>query len=199
MNYDQQFERKALDERLFLKKLLPLIYSNPELEPVFQFTPSIGRDVYDCCVCLFDKLTKSLVERHIIEIKVRDKFYSTLLLEKKKLESLKKIAEIGGSSIFYISVTPNGTFIFNLSEIESSLVFSLESHWASSTNKSTGKVTKSVTNIPIEKGIKYNVFTSDLEELRLEENKNNKVEKLVEQHKRTSILYDGVKYRGFEI
>jgi len=164
MNINQQFERKALDERLFLKKLLPLIYSNPELEPSFQFTPSHGKEVYDCCVCLFDSLTKSLVYRHIIEIKVRDRFYPTLLLEKKKLESLKKIASIAGSNIHYISVTPNGTFVFNLSEIEPELVFQMEEHWASTTNKSMGKVNKSITHIPIEKGIKFNVFTSDLEE-----------------------------------
>jgi hypothetical protein len=199
MNLDQEFEKKAFEERLFLKKLLPLIYSDQQLEPLFQFTPSHGKDVYDCCVCLYDFLTKCLVHRHIIEIKVRDKFYPTLLLEKKKLESLKKIAAIAGSIVYYISVTPNGTFLFNLTDLEPELVFNVEDHWASTTNKSLGKIPKSVTHIPIEKGIKLNVFTSDLEKLRQEESKTNQIEKLVESHRRTKVLYQGILFKGFEL
>jgi len=199
MNINQEFEKKAFEERLFLKKLLPLIYSNPQLEPLFQFTPYHGKDVYDCCVCLYDFLTKVLVYRHIIEIKIRDDYYDTLLLEKKKFESLKKIAAIGGSTIYYISVTKKGTFVFNLTDLEPELTFTTMDLPASTVDKSLGKIQKLVCMIPIEKGVKFNVFTSDLEMLRAEESKTNMIEKLIETHRRTSVLYDGIKWKGFEL
>lgn len=190
MSNELEFNKKAFEERLFLKKILPLLYKEEYNEVSFQMTPDYGKDYYDCCVGLFDPLTKSQVAIHLIELKVRDKHYDDLLFEKSKLDNLKSISNMGGGIIFYISVTPKGTFIWNISEIEKNLKFTNEEHWITTVDKSRGKKMKKVCYLSTNMAKRINVFSTELEILKLEEQKSRTVQKVIENHQKTRCIFE---------
>ena len=89
------------------------------------------------------------------EVKVRDTYYSTLLLEKKKFESLKSlIRDSAVDKIYYINFTPKGTVVFDLLKIEAEnkLLFIQQEHNIQTMNKDLGKVLKEIAYIDITDG-----------------------------------------------
>jgi len=172
MNTTQiKFYEKSLLERGYLKLIfdkLPTAYDYKS-----WMTPAEGYDVYDGVIFRFEKGTSKLIDRMIVEVKVRDKFYPELILEKIKFNDLKKVRKQMDTKtkkecytdvktrLIYINITPEGSFFFDLDKLQKDFEWVEEMHWVSTTDKSKGKVMKSLTKIHYTKGKAYNIKTGD--------------------------------------
>lgn len=153
---DNPYTTTSKIERIALNNIIPELFKGNKIS--FYTTPDDGKDIYDGYVMKMND-NFSIIDRYMIECKVRDTFYPTLLLEKKKYDALKKKAIESDAKIIYICVTPDGAFCFNLDKlINADTIWLKEPHWKSTQNKSAGKVIKSVFYINIEQGkrISYN-------------------------------------------
>lgn len=143
-------ERNAMEG--FFKDYLP---STKTHKYSFYYSPENSYSVYDCLVKQFNVCEKKLTKKMFFEAKVRDTYYSTLLLEKKKFDSLKKmIKNPETDKIYYINFTPKGTIIFDLLKIESEnkMLFIQEEHNVQTMNKDLGKTLKEIAYIDITDG-----------------------------------------------
>ena len=187
----QDFIKRSEIERVALKSIIQIAFDGKEYE--YYLTPVDGYDIYDGYCMFFDPLTKSIIHRVLFEVKVRDRHYPNLLLEEKKWKDLKKKADESGASVVYVNVTPNGSYLFNLTKlIGADIEWVEEDHWVSTTDKSRGKITKWVTYLPVEKAKSYYYTTSRAE---LEWGKNNKTKEMdVEMisHRKRFCLFDSV-------
>ena len=172
MNTTQKaFYEKSLLERGYLKLIfdkLPTAYDYKT-----WMTPAEGYEVYDGVILRFEKGTSKLIDRMIVEVKVRDKFYPELILEKIKLDDLKKVRRQMDTKtkkecytdvktrLIYINITPQGSFFFDLDKLNKTFNWVEEMHWVSTTDKSKGKILKSLTKIDSTKGKAYNIKTGD--------------------------------------
>jgi hypothetical protein len=172
MNSTQKaFYEKSLLERGYLKLIfdkLPTAYDYKT-----WMTPAEGYEVYDGVILRFEKGTSKLIDRMIVEVKVRDKFYPELILEKIKLDDLKKVRRQMDTKtkkecytdvktrLIYINITPQGSFFFDLDKLNKTFNWVEEMHWVSTTDKSKGKILKSLTKIDSSKGKPYNIKTGD--------------------------------------
>ena len=166
-----KFYEKSLLERGYLKMIfdkLPTAYDYKT-----WMTPAEGFEVYDGVILRFEKGTSKLIDRMIVEVKVRDKFYPELILEKIKFDDLKKVRrqmdtktkkecyEDVKTRLIYINITPQGSFFFDLDKLEKEFNWVNEMHWVSTTDKSKGKINKILTKINSSKGKLYNIKTGD--------------------------------------
>jgi hypothetical protein len=166
-----KFYEKSLLERGYLKMIfdkLPTAYDYKT-----WMTPAEGYEVYDGVILRFEKGTSNLIDRMIVEVKVRDKFYPELILEKIKFEDLKKVRRQMDAKtkkeclidvktrLIYINITPQGSFFFDLDKLEKEFQWTNEMHWVSTTDKSKGKINKILTKINSSKGKLYNIKTGD--------------------------------------
>lgn len=172
MNATQiKFYEKSLLERGYLKMIfdkLPTAYDYKT-----WMTQAEGYEVYDGVILRFEKGTSKLIDRMIVEVKVRDKFYPELILEKIKYDDLKKVRRQMDAKtkkecytdvktrLIYINITPQGSFFFDLDKLQKDFNWVEELHWVSTTDKSKGKVMKSLTKIDYTKGRPYNIKTGD--------------------------------------
>ena len=154
---------------------LNLVYSNlPSDHDYKLYVCDAGeRDQYDALLMRFEKENGVFKDRYIIEIKVRSKHYDNLMLEKKKLDGLKKVRASKDrktnsecftqtkSKLAYIIVSPEGTWWFPLDKLESELEWKEEEHWVSSTDKSLGREMKLVSYINCNKGKFMNIKLGD--------------------------------------
>lgn len=190
---ESEFSKREFEERLFLKKIIPISFPG---EISHYFTDINSRDIYDACVMLYHPETKSLTKRYIIEIKVRQVHYHDLMLEKKKLEALKKKASECDADIIYISVTPNGCFSWNIKELEETMTFEYKSemHWKTSMNKSAGKVLKKVTYLSTELANRLDITTNLLPKLIQEDLESKKVGEVkpIEVKLKTRCIFEGM-------
>lgn len=114
-------------ERIYLNQLYNSNYFNrfdKKLYTHWEQYSSIDGEIY-----LFDKGTGKLSNRLLIEIKVRDRYYSEMLLEANKYfamskyrtkvdKAMKKECAIDiKSKIMYFCVTPKGSYLFDLDKI----------------------------------------------------------------------------------
>ena len=166
-----KFYEKSLLERGYLKLIfdkLPTAYDYKT-----WMTPAESYEVYDGVIFRFEKGTSKLIDRMIVEVKVRDKFYNELILEKIKFNDLKKVRRQMDTKtkkecymdvktrLIYINITPQGSYFFDLDKLEKSFSWIEEMHWVSTTDKSKGKVMKSLTKIDYTKGKPYTIKTGD--------------------------------------
>ena len=70
-------------------------------------------DAFSVCDCYSEELSCD------IELKVRDSHYDTLILEKKKFDSLISLAQKNNRRAIYINETPRGVYVFDLGKIQS--------------------------------------------------------------------------------
>lgn len=192
MSTQYEYTLKADDERLILKKIIPTLYNYNVYDIQYYFTDSGGYDVYDAYVMGFNKDTHSCVRRHLIEIKVRDTHYPDLLLEKEKLENLKKKASESDATVIYISTTPKGSYIFNLTQLESSIQWNKEEHWKSTTDKSKGKKYKWVTYLPITSAKYLPIKQTDLDGFKKEEQQSHQLKKTVVKQRQRICLWEQI-------
>jgi elongation factor 4 len=130
-------------------------------------------------IAYFRIFNGSIKKNHIWEAKIRDANYNEILFEKIKYNSLKKVAqryEGAESDIFYISTHPDGTYIFNITNIEKEgkLQWIKQEHNKSTVEKWRGKVMKELVYLPISLAKFIDVKVSDID----------KVEKEIEEAKK---------------
>lgn len=89
-----------------------------------------------------------------IELKSRLTHYDTLLLERKKFDFLVVTAEVLGYQPWYINSTPLGVWAFPLNSVVKDLEW--VDKWLPATTEfqNKSKMTKSVTFLPLELGIR---------------------------------------------
>lgn len=195
MNMNEQFNQKSYNERLFLKKIFPILFPKDKCDLHYYLTAEDGRDIYDGYVMLYDNTSGSIMSRGLIEIKIRETHYPELLLEKKKLDDLTNKANESGAIVIYISVTPQGTYVFNLTSIQKDKTFEWKNEelWISTTDKSKGKKMKKVTYLSCDLARKLDLTTNDLGRLIME-NKIVKtpLEKVLTFNKRQRCIFEGI-------
>ena len=172
MNTTQnKFYEKSLLERGYLKMIFDKLPTTYDYKT--WMTPAEGYEVYDGVILRFEKGTSKLIDRMIVEVKVRDKFYPELILEKIKFDDLKKVRKSMDlktkkeclidvkTRIIYVNVTPEGSYFFDIDKLEEEFEWVNEMHWASTTDKSKGKINKILTKINYIKGKLFNIKTGD--------------------------------------
>jgi len=179
---EQEYLKKSERERIMLNMVFSRIYNKGEYQDNIHHTPADSKEPYDSIVCRF--LNGIISKNHIWEAKIRDANYNEILFEKIKYNSLKKIAERyqgAPSDIFYISTHPNGTYIFNITQIEQYglLKWIKQEHNRSTVEKSKGKVIKEIVYLPasLAKFIDIKVSDIDKVEKEIEEAKKPKKKK----------------------
>lgn len=195
MATQQDYVEKSIKERIMLKNIFQKLTT--EFDWKYYFTPEEGYDLYDAVLMKFEKGTGNILNRYFVESKIRDTHYPTLLLEYKKMSDLKaEVKRLDNktnkecftnikSSIVYLTVTPDGSYWFNLDKLEVDMIdWQEEMHWASTTDKGKGKILKKVTYLDINTAKYINVKPQD------EVNNDVKViERVMLIHKQTSNLY----------
>jgi len=148
-NTNNRFIEASKRERFCLSNILPII-KNSKYEWSEYMTDIYSYDVYDCL--LQASIDGSVKKRFIIEIKIRDTHFDELILETKKLRDLKsKVLDHSNTEILYINVTPNKTYVFNLSKMEKEDKFSVNKLKANKATMEsrTNKVDKNVIYLSI--------------------------------------------------
>jgi hypothetical protein len=187
---EQEFLRKSERERIMLDLLFAKIYNKGKTQDNIYHTPADGRDEYDSVVCRF--LNGTINKNHIWEAKIRDTNYSDILFEKKKYQSLKKVAEkYSGAEcdIFYVSTHPDGTYVFNITEIEKAgkIEWIKQEHNKSTVMKHLGKVMKDIIYLPIDLAKKVDIKVSDIDRVE-----NEKKEKSLPKKKKSGFDLDNL-------
>ena len=171
MNTQQKFYEKSLLERAYLKMIFDKLPTTYDYKT--WMTPADGFDVYDGVILRFKKGTSELVDRMIIEVKIRDQFYPELIFEKIKYDDLKKARRSMDlktkkecyidvkTRIIYINVTPEGSFFFDIDKLSKDFEWVNELHWVSTTDKSKGRINKILTKIDHIKAKRFNIKTGD--------------------------------------
>lgn len=188
----QDYCDKQIDERIILKEVIKKLYDTNKIDIQYYFTDIDGKDIYDGYVMICSKETGSILKSHLIEIKIRDTHYDELLLEKKKFTNLKSKAQESDAAVIYISCTPSGSFVYNLSRLENENIFEWvkEEHWKTTTDKSQGKQLKTVTFLPVKYAKYIDVKQTDLEVLKRLKNAQNKALKATVKSKQKKTLFD---------
>lgn len=171
MNTQQKFYEKSLLERAYLKMIFDKLPTTYDYKT--WMTPADGFDVYDGVILRFKKGTSELVDRFLIEVKVRTTYYDKLFLEKIKYDDLKKARRSMDlktkkecyidvkTRIIYVNVTPQGSYFFDLDKLEKDFKWFNKELPISTTDKSKGKINKIITEIDSIKGKLYNIKTGD--------------------------------------
>jgi hypothetical protein len=169
MTTQQKYYIKSVNERTHLKLIQDKLPNTYDYN--LYVTPPEERDIYDGWLYRFEKYKSVLKDRTMIEIKVRDKHYTSLLLEWNKYTDLKKLRNSEDtkknretlvdikSRLVYISVTPEGSYWFDLDSLEKDFEWVEEYHNISTTEPGRGKTLKKVTYIDINKAKKIDVKT----------------------------------------
>ncbi len=171
MATQKDFYERALLERAYLKLIFDKLPTTYDYKT--WMTPAEGKDVYDGLLFIFEKGTSNLIDRMLIEVKCRETHYDNLFFERIKYDDLKKVRRQMDTKtqkecfidiktrIVYINVTPQGTYWFDIDKLEKEFEWVNEMHWASTTDKSKGKINKILTKIDSKKGKLYPVKTGD--------------------------------------
>lgn len=186
------FNKRSTDERIILKEVIKKLYDTTRVNVEYYFTDIEGTDIYDGYVMLSDKETGTIIKRHLMEIKIRDVHYNDLLLEKKKLTNLMNKAAESEADVLYISTTPKGSYIFNLTRLENENGFDWvqEQHNKTTTDLSQGKITKTVTYLSVEHARYIPVKQTDIEVLKRLRDAERKVIALTKESQRKKNLFD---------
>jgi hypothetical protein len=148
---NDKYTERAKAERDALTGLFKeIIKDNDKFRYSIYDTPDETKSKYDCLVKQFSKQTGELIKKMFFEVKIRGAYYDTLLVEKQKLDSMKKlIRDLDKDRIYYVNFTPRNTIIFDLLKLESEgkLMFVKHNHNKTTVEKELGKVEKEVAYI----------------------------------------------------
>lgn len=111
---NEKFIEASRKERFCLNNLLPILRTD-KWEWTTYLTDIYGYDSYDCLLQAYRE--GEIKKRFVIEFKLRETHYGDLIFETKKLNQLKKVVYDDITDILYITTTPNGTYIFNISKL----------------------------------------------------------------------------------
>lgn len=183
MNFANPFEEKEYIGRESLKDLISLFpekFKNVDMKYTEDYYCS-----YDAFFFDYDE-NYSIKKRTFVEIKCRDQVYPDYILETKKYNAIKKIAEKElylkpeEYRIIYINFTPKGTYFWNISDMSSQRPH--KGHYNRATAKSkTNKVDKMVYDMDPEKGKFINYIYN--KEMILRRTLNNRIVEEVKKQK----------------
>ena len=123
---NQKFENAENIERDALLKCKDVLYKqlniieDNDTDVYIIISPPGSKDIYDALINVYKYGQK--YRSFIIEVKVRNKEYNSLLLEKKKYDSLlkKQIEQRSfgflDTKILYLNFTPKATYLFKISK-----------------------------------------------------------------------------------
>lgn len=104
---ENKFRRASIRER----KLLSQFFDRHFPRSIFVPTPDSSYDRQDGEVCI-EGIS------FIVEAKVRNKNYDTLLLEQQKYVSLMTLSKEKGTDVLYINFCQDGVYVWNLNCLE---------------------------------------------------------------------------------
>ena len=120
------YYKDSVVERMYCNHLVDELRKKYDVK--FYSTPAEGKDKYEGFIYIFDKGDYILRKRIMIECKVRSESHPDWMLERVKHSNLKALRnkfdkqaekETGNvihTYIWYLCVTPKGTFLWNLKE-----------------------------------------------------------------------------------
>ena len=136
-NFREWLGRTALNE---LKQLYPNLFK-------YRIFFTDGKyDPYDAHFYIINE--KGEILKNVkIEIKIRDKSFPTYILEKKKLDSIRKRCEVNLKDneyvILYLNFTPDGTYLWNITNLNTDNTSIINANKATSSSR-THKIDKEV-------------------------------------------------------
>lgn len=180
---------KSRKERILLEELFNKIYKE---DFKYYHTPIDGMDTYDSVVTRFEKDSFLLKDTHIYEVKIREAVYTSILLERKKFQSLIKVSKKWSNgnpvSIYYVSCHPNGTFVFRLDPLHK-YEWIKEVHNVSST-EDKGTVFKEITYLDISNAKYIDIRSYDIEKIDIKKEKNKQVNNVIMSQNRSKCLFE---------
>lgn len=165
------FLRKEELERVYINKFFNTNYFKKYNKKLFMHESGTYTRT-DASIYLFEKGTTKLSKRILLEIKVRDRFYPKLMLERLKLNGMKQertkrdkqLKENGydiKSILMYLCVTPNASYLYNLDKIEFKKEdWVLELHNNNDFDKS--KIEKEITYLDVNKAKEFSNIKTDI-------------------------------------
>lgn len=193
--------QKSITERIFLRKVYEEIKKNtPNFDFKIYMTDESGSDIYDGRLIKFEKNTCNIIQNYYLEAKIRDKDYDEMMLEKIKWNNLKSLVKKMDnktnrqcfinitSDILYISTTPKGTWVWNLSKIISDKTeWIIKNCPVSTVDPSRGRIDKEVFMLDKSKAKFFNIKTSD------ENNVDQiQIQKVLLNNKRNRCIFEGM-------
>lgn len=193
--------QKSITERIFLRKVYEEIKKNsPNFDFKIYMTDETGSDIYDARLIKFEKNTCNIIQNYYLEAKIRDDDWGDLMLEKIKWNNLKSLVKKMDfktnkdcflnikSDIIYISVTPSGTWWWNLSKMDiDNCQWEVKNCPVSTVDQSKGRVDKDVFMLDKSDGKFFNIKSTD---------KNNvdeiQIKRTLLNHKRTRCIFEGI-------
>lgn len=153
---DSEYTQRGKEERDALNGLFSeLLKENEKFRYTVYHTPGQTKSRYDCLVRQYCKQTGKVLKKMFFEAKIRGAHYETLLIERQKLDSMKKlIRDLDVDKLYYVNFTPISTIIFDLLKIESEgkISFVKHNHNKTTVEKELGKVEKEVAYISVNEG-----------------------------------------------
>lgn len=117
------YSEEELKGRALLVELLPKIYNRDKYKIYYHLSDLAEGDVYDAFVSIYNKETGSHLANHIVEVKIRYENHDKdgYMYEQSKDKSLKSVLKrnYNTADIIYINATSTGTYIWNVSKLES--------------------------------------------------------------------------------
>jgi hypothetical protein len=188
VNTMETYYDKSRKERILLDELFHIIYKKD-----FQYyhTDPYGYDEYDSVTMNFCDNSHIIKSTHIFEAKIRDTSYPTILLEKKKLQNLHKVAKRYSDSpvdIYYVSCHPDGSYVFKLGLV-TSYQWNKEYHNISST-ENKGTILKEVTYLDIKDAKKIDIKSWDIDRLDRVKESSKQIDTVIKAQKQTKCLFE---------
>jgi hypothetical protein len=118
-----KFIEASKRERFSLSKIIPTMIKNIK-EYYVYYSDEFKYECWD--LQLYLSKDGIIYKKFIVEAKIRDVDYDSLMLESKKLKDLKSIKKRwikegitneGETDILYICFTPSGTYVYNISKL----------------------------------------------------------------------------------
>lgn len=152
----------------------------------YYTSPICSKDNFDVYMIKWNCHGKR-ISHSIIEIKVRNDHYSTLLLEKQKYNSLhrlrkKDLENCENINIFYICFTPKSTYLFDLTDENQKYNWIKKEFVKSTIDKEKGTKIKEVTFLNVDDSV-------DLDHIYFVGQKTNELKDELDEQKRKRCIF----------
>lgn len=191
MNYKNNFEKREFLGRKILQEIQQM-YPN-----IFKTEIVFTENKYDHYDAYYHTLKKNKLKTTLIEIKIRDKEFDNYILQKDKIDNIKKEIENSdlkniNTKILYMNILPTKVYFFDITNLNKQ-VHKLKTNKATSISREE-KIEKEVYYLePSEASltIDYIYDENRLTRMYYEEFKNNLINnKLKNNHQLLDVFYN---------